>query len=100
MITRKAIIKDIDAWFADPSSVIPPPEIFVGVLVFERLTKVSRGPMRLGVAADEYFAKRFEKLGTTLTMPFTSQPSAAWSGAKCVGLAKTRDEAIALLFGE
>lgn len=93
-ITREAIEKDVNLWFSEPESEQNP---FHGILVFERTTPVKTGPMRLGLKADEYLLFCWEKR-PLLTLPFTSQPSAAWSGARCIGLAKTREEALQMLF--
>lgn len=97
MITAKAIRDDIDRWFLEPSKCVPKGETLEGVLVFERLTPVKRGPMRLGVATDSYLLQRWQR-HPDMTMPFTSQPSAEWEQARCLGLAKTKEEALALLF--
>jgi hypothetical protein len=94
MITEQAIRDDIDRWFAEPAN---PGHPFDGVLVFERLTPVKRGPMRLGVKTCDYLLLQWKR-DPTMTMPFTSQPSAAWEQARCVGFAATKEEALALLF--
>jgi len=98
MITERAIRADIDLWFHDPTNLVPTGDTFEGVLVFERCTPVKKGPMRLGVAVGPYHKQRWVREGAGMTMPFTSQPSEAWSGARCVGLATTKEEALALLF--
>jgi hypothetical protein len=98
MITEHAIREDLDRWFSNPASVVPAGDTFQGVIVFERRTPVTRGPKRLGVAAGETLKRWWDREGTLLTMPFTSQPSEAWSKARAVGFATTRDEAVALLF--
>ena len=98
MITPQAIRDDIDRWFANPASVVPDCDTFQGVLVFERTTTVTRGPMRLGVVAGESDKRWWDREGNRIWMPFTSQPSAAWSKARCVGFATTKAEALALLF--
>jgi hypothetical protein len=95
--TEQTTIATINRWFDDPTGLVPEGDTFVGVLVFERLTPVKRGPMRIGIAIDTYMQRRWER-DPTMTMPFSTLPSAAWKGAKVVGLGTTREEALVLLF--
>lgn len=74
MITAKAIRADIDRWFLEPSKCVPKGETFEGVLVFERLTPVKRGPMRLGVATDSYLLQRWQR-HPDMTLPCSGHAS-------------------------
>lgn len=98
MITEHAIREAIDRWFENPASVVPEGDTFQGVVVFERTSPTTRGPMRLGVAADEFLKRQWDRKKFQLTMPFSSQPSAAWAYARAVGFASSKEEALFLLF--
>lgn len=97
MNTEQTTIATINRWFDDPTGLVPEGDTFVGVLVFERLTPVKRGPMRIGIAIGTYMQRSWERK-PDMTMPFSSTPSAAWSDARCVGFAATKEEALVLLF--
>lgn len=96
MITKAAIIADVERWFAEPASVVAPSDTFHGVVVFERPGK--RGQRRLAVAAGESLKQWWDRSEQLLAMPFTAQPSKAWSQATAVGFASTKEEALSLLF--
>ena len=100
MITRADIEADLNRWFSGQDSHQTGGERFEGVVIFQRKKKVLRGPNRLGVAAGSWYKAQWEAKGTSLKMPYTSQPSGTWSGAFAVGFAATKEEAIRLLFDE
>jgi hypothetical protein len=100
MITRANIEVDLNRWFSGQNSTQTGGEKFEGVVIFQRKKKVLRGPNRLGVAAGSWYKAQWEAKGNSLKMPYTSQPSIAWSGAFAIGFAATKEEAIQLLFGE
>jgi hypothetical protein len=95
MITDQSIRDAIDSWFGPtpPVFLAAECETFQGVVVFERLTPVRRGPMRIGMAVGEGHQRWLSR-----TLPFSSQPSGGWAGARAVGFARTKQEALALLF--
>ena len=99
-ITEPKIRQAIDAWFGPtpPPALVAAFDTFQGVTVFERQTPVKKGPRRIALACGEMHRGWWERKGRDLTLPFSAQPNAAWEGARAVGFATTRDEALALLF--
>lgn len=99
-LSKKGVLRDVTEWFANPSGV-PTIDQFRGIIVYEKSRPDKEGVNRIGMAVDETSKKMWwDKGDRRPTMPFTAQPSEAWSKAKAIGFAATLEEALELLFPE
>lgn len=99
-LSKKGVLRDVTEWFEDPSKV-PTIGPFHGIIVYEKALPSREGVNRVGMAVDETTKKLWwDKEDRRPTMPFTAQPSEAWSKAKAIGFAATLEEALDLLFPE